>query len=99
MRIRIIEECFGIDRRTGERSSRQTDDKSEDAVVGAVIEMPNGRRRFTIDTVSETSVAVSVCNLNNPAVSKTIDVSKGESVVHRPRTMDGGYKYIISVDD
>lgn len=43
MKPRIIEECWGINRRTGERSTNQTDEKLVNAALETVIEMPIGR--------------------------------------------------------
>lgn len=99
MKIRIIEECWGINRSTGERFTNRTDDQLADAVEGTVIEMPTGRRRFTVDAVGENSVTVSVCPQNNSSVRKTLEVTKGENVSHRPRGMDGGYKYLLTCED
>lgn len=99
MKLRIIEECWGIDRRTGERSSRQTDEKSVDAAVGIVIELPTGRRTFRIDAVDDNGMSVTVVYENNPAANKTLEITKGESVVYRPMSRDGGYKYTLSYEE
>lgn len=99
MKLRIIEECFGISRRTGERSTRQTDEKLVDATMATVIEMPAGRRKFHIDAVSEDSITVTVIYDNNPAANKTYEIVKGESVLYRPMSRDGGYKYTLSCED
>ena len=99
MNLRITEECFGINRVTGERNSRQTDEKIVDAVSGTDVDMPVGRRKFHIDTVSENSVTVTVVYENNPAANKTYEIAKGESVLYRPMSRDGGYKYTLSAED
>ena len=99
MKIRIIEECTGINRRTGERSTKQTDDKSAEAVVGAIIRMTAGGRNFTVDEVNENGVIVTVCPENNPDAAKTLEVVNGESTVHRPRSLDGGYRYTLILED
>ena len=99
MKLRIIEECWGINRRTGERSNKQTDEKLVDVVVGAVIEMPIGRRKFSVDTVSTESITVTVVYENNPAANKTHEIVKGESVLYQPMSRDGGYKYTLSYED
>ena len=99
MKLRIIEECWGINRRTGERSTNRTDEKLVDAALETVIEMPIGRRKFHIDAVSEDSITVSVVYDNNPAANKTYEIIKGESVLYKPMSRDGGYKYALSYED
>ncbi len=99
MKLRIIEECWGIKRRTGERSNKQTDEKLVNAVVGTVIEMPTGRRKFSMDAVSTDSIIVTVVYENNPAANKTYEIVKGESVLYKPMSRDGGYKYTLFYED
>lgn len=99
MKLRIIEECWGINRRTGERSTNRTDEKLVNAALETVIEMPIGRRKFHIDAVSEDSITVSVVYDNNPAANKTYEIIKGESVLYKPMSRDGGYKYTLSYED
>ena len=99
MKLRIIEECWGINRRTGERSTNRTDEKLVNAAPETVIEMPIGRRKFHIDAVSEDSITVSVVYDNNPSANKTYEIIKGESVLYKPMSRDGGYKYTLSYED
>ena len=99
MKLRITEECWGINRRTGERSTNKTDEKLVNAALETVIEMPIGRRKFHIDAVSENSITVSVVYENNPAANKTYEILKGESVLYKPMSRDGGYKYTLSYED
>ena len=99
MKLRITEECFGINRRTGERSTDRTDEKTVAAFSGTDIEMPAGRRKFHIDAVSEESITVSVVYDNNPAANKSFEIVRGESVMYNPRSRDGGYKYTLSYED
>ena len=99
MKLRIIEECWGINRRTGERSNKQTDEKLVNAVAGTVIEMPAGRRKFSVDAVSTDRITVTVVYENNPAANKTYEIVKGESVLYKPMSRDGGYKYTLSYED
>jgi len=99
MKLRIVEECWGINRRTGERSTNRTDEKLVNAAPETVIEMPIGRRKFHIDAVSEDSITVSVVYDNNPAANKTYEIIKGESVLYKPMSRDGGYKYTLSYED
>ena len=99
MKLRIIEECWGINRRTGERSTNKTDEKLVNAVLETVIEMPASRRKFHIDAVGENSITVTVVYENNPAANKTYEIIKGESVLYKPMSRDGGYKYTLSYED
>ena len=99
MKLRMIEECWGINRRTGERSTNKIDEKLVNAAVETVIEMPIGRRKFHIDAVSENSITVTVVYENNPAANKTYEIIKGESVLYKPMSRDGGYKYTLSYED
>jgi len=99
MKLRIIEECFGINRRTGERSTGKTDEKSVDAIVETVIEMSAGRRKFHIEAVSENRITVTVVYDNNPAANKTYEIVMGDSVLYKPMSRDGGYKYTLYCED
>lgn len=99
MKLRIIEECWGINRRTGERSTNQTDEKLVNAVAETVIEMPIGRRKFHVDDVSEDRITVTVVYENNPAANKTYEIIKGDSVLYKPMSRDGGYKYTLSNEE
>ena len=99
MRIRIVEECWGINHRTGKRSSTQTDEKVFELIVGTVMNMPIGRRRFIVDAVDDIGVTITVNYENNPSANKTWVIAKGESVNYRPMSVDGGYKYTITYED
>lgn len=99
MKLRIIEEFWGINRRTGNRSTMQTDDKTFSPVAQTVIEMPTGRRKFHIDAVDENSITITVIYENNPTANKTFEIVKGESVLYRPISRDGGYKYTLAYDE
>ena len=99
MKLRIIEECWGINRRTGERSTNQTAEKLVNAVAETVIEMPIGRRKFHVDDVSEDRITVTVVYENNPAANKTYEIIKGDSVLYKPMSRDGGYKYTLSNEE
>lgn len=94
MKLRIKEAFWGINRKSGERSVRQTDMKIFEPVIGSVMEFPTGRRRFTIDAADENSITVTV-HYENTANNKTWIINAGESQFYRPRSMDGGYQYDI----
>ncbi|MBQ9745806.1 MAG: hypothetical protein IJW21_03190 [Clostridia bacterium] len=93
MILQITEEFRGVNRRTGKRSTAKTDEKSLIPAVGAVADMPCGRRKLRIDAVDESGVTVTVLCENNPAAKEILTVPKGESIVYRPVSFDGGYKY------
>jgi len=97
--IRIIEERWSINRINGERSTVRTDEKIFYPISGSVMEMPIGRRTFTVDDVNKNSVTVSVHYENNPFSNKTWTIPKGESIIYRPMSRDGGYKYTIICED
>ncbi len=99
MKIRIVEECRGINRGTGKRSNTRTCEKLFDLVVGADMDMPIGRRKFIVDAVDDIGVTVTVHYDNNPSANKTWTIANGESVNYRPMSVDGGYKYTITYED
>ena len=99
MNIRIVEECWGINHRTGKRSNIKTDEKVFEPVIGAVMDMPIGRRKFIVDAVDDIGVTVTVHYDNNPSANKTWRIVNGESVNYRPMSVDGGYKYTITYED
>ena len=99
MRLKLIEKCWGINRRTGEKRMEQTDEKVVDASVGCIIHMPKGRRVFQIDAVNEDFICVSVIYENNPKANKTFEIEKGENIIYRPKSLDGGYQYILSYEE
>ncbi len=94
MKLRIIEEFWSINRRTGERNTKITDNRAFEPIVGSVLEFPTGRRRFTIDDVNEESITVTI-HYANTASNKTWEISAGDSQFYRPRSIDGGYQYHI----
>ncbi|MGN0114077.1 MAG: DUF1963 domain-containing protein, partial [Acutalibacteraceae bacterium] len=98
MKLRIIEEAWGINRRSGERSTRVTDNRAFAPEIGSALDFPTGRRNFTIDAVDENSITVTV-HYENTASNKTWVIAKGESQFYRPRSMDGGYQYRIIYED
>lgn len=99
MTIRIIEECWGVNHRTGKLSNTQSDEKIFAPIVGTVMDMPIGRRRFIVDATDDFGVTVTVHYENNPSANKTWTLVKGESVNYRPMSFDGGYRYTITYED
>ncbi len=99
MNIRIVEERWGVNHRTGSRSSSQTDEKVFEPVVGATLNMPIGRRKFIVDAADDIAVTITVHYENNPSADKSWTINKGESIYYRPMSVDGGYKYTISYED
>ena len=61
--------------------------------------MPIGRRKFHVDDVSEDRITVTVVYENNPAANKTYEIIKGDSVLYKPMSRDGGYKYTLSNEE
>ena len=56
MKFRIIEEAWGINRKTGERKVRRTAERIFTPEAGQIIEFPLGRRRFGIVSADEERV-------------------------------------------
>ena len=99
MKIHIVEERWSVDRKTGIRSTEQTDEMFFEPSVGAVIEMPIGRRKFIVDAVDVDGITVTAHYENNPSADKTMVISRGENVVYRPMSRDGGYKYTFAIEE
>lgn len=99
MRLRIVEELWGIDRRTGKRSVNTTDNRVFPVVAGSErLEMPKGGRRFTIDAVDASGITVTV-HCRNQAASRSWVIPAGESRFYLPHSMDGGYRYRLFYED
>lgn len=99
MRLRIVEELWGIDRRTGKRSVNTTDNRVFPVVAGPeLLEMPKGGRRFTIDAVDASGITVTV-HCRNQAASRSWVIPAGESRFYLPHSMDGGYRYRLFYED
>ena len=95
MTIRIIEEGWGVDRKTGNGSSRITCDRVVKISSPIAIRISVGKRDFMVVTDAEGVANVTVINDNNPLQSKSWTISRGESVKYTPVSRDGGYKYTI----
>ena len=92
MKLKIKEMAWGIDRKAGGRRERVTADVSFPCEIGDIPEFGKGRRHFSIDEVSETSVSLSV-HCADAKYNKTLVIKKGEETTYRPRSFDGGYFY------
>ncbi len=99
MVIRIIEEFWQINRRTGMKTIQETDNKVFIPVPGTLLKMETGRRVFQIETVTAFQVVLSVVYEHNPSANQTWTIEKGESVVYRPKSIDGGYRYTICYEE
>lgn len=95
MKLKITEEAWGINHRSGGSSIRKTDEKTYDCVIGELPPFKNGKL-FVIDEVTEDSVTFSV-HCANEKYNKTWTLKKGESQFYRPLSMDGGYQYTFKV--
>lgn len=60
MKFRIIEEAWGVNRKTGERKVRRTAERIFTPEAGQIIEFPLGRRRFSIVSADEERVVLRV---------------------------------------
>ena len=96
MKIKIKETSWGINRMTGKYSEKTTADVTFPCELGDIPEFGNGKRHFTIDEVGEISIGISV-HCADPKYNKTWTIKKGEEIIYRPRSFDGGYFYNIKL--
>lgn len=96
MKLKITEEFWGVDRRSGKGGTKKTDEITAECAPGAELIFEKGRRRFVIDEVSGESVTFSV-RYADEKYNKTWTIPKGEGAFYRPLSMDGGYQYIFKV--
>lgn len=98
MKLRIIEEVWGINRSTGKRSVRTISNKAFEPSVGSVLKFTSSGRYFTIDDICKDNITVTV-HCKNTEYNKILKINKGESAVYNPRSIDGGYKYRLVYED
>ena len=97
MKFRIIEEAWGINRKTGERKVRRTAERIFTPEAGQIIEFPLGRRRFGIVSADEERVVLRV-QCENSADEKEFIIECGTGGFYNPRSCDGGYRYLFEFD-
>ena len=91
MKLVIKEQFWAVDAPT-----RTTGIVRAPAVAGKVLEMERSSMCFTIDSVTEDSVVVTV-RYQNEQYNKTWTITKDRGVYYRPISMDGGYEYLIDL--
>lgn len=91
MTLVIREQFWAVDAPT-----RTTGIVRAPAVAGKVLKMERSSMCFTIDSVTEDSVVVTV-RYQNEQSNKTWTVTKDRGVYYRPISMDGGYEYLIDL--
>lgn len=96
MKIKIKETSWGINRATGKFRKRVTAKARFPCVVGALPPFGKSGRCFTVESVGENTVCVSV-KCAEPAFGKTVTVTKGCESMYRPRSCDGGYYYTFKL--
>ena len=89
MKFRIIEEAWGINRKTGERKVRRTAERIFTPEAGQIIEFPLGRRRFGIASADEERVVLRV-QCENSDDEKEFIIECGAGGFYNPRSCDGG---------
>lgn len=92
MKLKIKETAWGIDRIAGGYREKVTADVSFPCKVGDIPSFGKGKRHFIIDEVTEKSISLSV-HCADSKYNKTWIIKKGEEIIYRPRSMDGGYFY------
>ena len=99
MKLRIEEIFWGINHRDGGFSEKVTADVTFPCEVGAVPEFGNGRRKFSIDKVTEKTIVLSVHYENNPSADEEWRLRIGCKKEYAPFSFDGGYKYRFYVTE
>ena len=97
MKFRIIEEAWGVNRKTGERKVRRTAERIFTPEAGQIIEFPLGRRRFSIVSADEERVVLRV-QCENSDDEKEFIIECGTGGFYNPRSCDGGYRYLFEFD-
>ena len=92
MKLKIKETAWGINRVAGGYRERVTAVLCFPCKVGELPDFGKGKRRFTVDEVTENSISLSV-HCADPKYNKTWIINKGEEITYRPRSFDGGYFY------
>ncbi len=92
MKLKIKETAWGINRVQGGCSKRTTAEQSFPCEAGALPSFGKGERRFVIDKVEGGSILLSV-HCADPKYDRTWKIQRGEIVLYRPRSFDGGYFY------
>lgn len=97
MKFRIIEEAWGINRKTGERKVRRTAERIFYPGGGADNRISARRRRFGIVSADEERVVLRV-QCENSADEKEFIIECGTGGFYNPRSCDGGYRYLFEFD-
>ncbi len=97
MLLRMIEEFWSVDRKSGKSSLKRLSDAAVTPSVGAVYEFAKGNRRFVIDEIHDDSLVISA-RYENDRVRWTQTVPRGKRTFYKPRSFDGGYQYYFYLD-
>ena len=96
MKIRIEEEMWGINSRTGKSSVRKILSTTIPCEIGLINIVFNNERRFIIDKIDNEEVTITM-KCKNEKFNKTWIVTNVEGVFYRPLSFDGGYQYRIKL--
>ncbi len=91
----IKEICWGINRKTGDYS--ETEGKFELFNGKKIGKIEGFRYNFYLEEFGEDYVSLAIKFGDNSSADKVICIKKGESTNYNPRSLDGGYKYIIKL--
>ena len=94
MKLRIIEERWGINRKTGLKSVEKTDEQAVVPTAGMEMFFTIGKRRFVIDYVGDDFIEITIKNKNSN-FDKSWKLLVNEIIKYRTRSFDGGYQYKI----
>lgn len=101
MKLRIVEEVWGINRASGKSSVRTKSNKLYDIMLSEnefKARCKYGTRYFTVDKITSDKLTVTVHNADT-AKNKTWEIEKGRSMFYCPRSSDGGYRYFLAYED
>ncbi len=96
VKLKIQETAWGIDRVAGGYRERVTADESFPCESGDIPVFGKGGRHFCIDEVSENKIVLSV-RCADPKYDRTWAIKRGEEIVYRLRSFDGGYFYTFQL--
>lgn len=98
MKLRIIVEFWGINRRSGEYGVKKIDEVVFNVSKKQKIYIEKGDRTFIVDDVNEQKITLSI-HYENSMYDQSWTIDKGESKFYRPRSFDAGYQYRFFYED
>ena len=91
MKLQIVEQFWAV-----EAPTRTTNKVLVPLTLGRVPGMERWSMFFTIDTVTDDAVEVTV-HYKNEKYNQTWTVTEDRGIYYRPTSMDGGYEYYLDL--